>query len=284
MPQFDFAYILRSPAYYADNASFLEDLRAVRHAGFKAIELQLKSPYDLEQPMLRRMLADEALRLAGFQTGSAYRSQRLCLASPDAVTRRRTVDLLKRYVDLAASFSAVVVFGLLQGTRADEGDSVVALERIRTHLAEIGDHATAADVTVAIEPVNRYEADVFHNTVDEVVQTVRVIAKSSLVPMVDTFHVNIEERSQRSAILDAQSAIAHVHLSETNRGLFGTGHLDLREVFETLQDIGYAGTCSVGVYREFPVFAQRCSHSSEAIKLAMKSMSTEMLTTRRSER
>jgi sugar phosphate isomerase/epimerase len=95
MPQFDFAYILRSPAYYADNASFLEDLRAVRHAGFKAIELQLKSPYDLEQPMLRRMLADEALRLAGFQTGSAYRSQRLCLASPDAATRRRTVDLLK---------------------------------------------------------------------------------------------------------------------------------------------------------------------------------------------
>src|SRR5688572_23113472 len=104
MLPFDFSYILESPAYYPNRTSFLEDLRSVQLAGFTAIELQLKSPYDLEQAEFRRLLHGEGLRLAGFQTGSAYRSQRLCLASPDAITRRRATDLLKQYVDLAAQF------------------------------------------------------------------------------------------------------------------------------------------------------------------------------------
>jgi len=270
MPQLDLSYILESPTRYRSESHFLEDLSAIRDAGFRALELQMESPANFRPDEFARLLNGEGLRLVGFQTGSAYRESGLCLASPDPGLRRRTADLLKRYVDLASSFGVVIVFGLLQGTRLDESNRAAALDRIRNHLADIADHAASSNVTLVVEPVNRYECDVFHNTVDEVISTLAEIAKPSLAAMVDTFHANIEERSQREAIHAGGSAIRHIHLSETNRGLFGTGHLNLQEVFGALSDIAYQGACSVGVYPHTPSLVERVQHSFRTVIEAWK--------------
>ena len=42
--------------------------------------------------------------------------------------------------------------------------------------------------------------------------------------------------------------LAHVHLSETNRDLLGTGHWPTSAFLSELNRLHYAGACSVGVY------------------------------------
>jgi len=68
-------------------------------------------------------------------------------------------------------------------------------------------------------------------------------------PMVDTLHINIEETSLTQPIYDCGGALRHVHLCESNGGVFGSGSIDFGAVLRVLDDIGYAGFASVKVYR-----------------------------------
>jgi hypothetical protein len=68
-------------------------------------------------------------------------------------------------------------------------------------------------------------------------------------PMLDTFHMNIEEVSLVEAISRAGRDLAHFHLCESNGSILGSGHLDLAAVFAALDEIEYRGFVSVKVYR-----------------------------------
>jgi D-psicose/D-tagatose/L-ribulose 3-epimerase len=66
--------------------------------------------------------------------------------------------------------------------------------------------------------------------------------------MIDTFHINIEERDVLTSLAGVQDILAHVHLSETNRDVLGTGHWPTAGFLDRLAEIGFAGHCSIGVY------------------------------------
>jgi len=67
--------------------------------------------------------------------------------------------------------------------------------------------------------------------------------------MLDTIHMNIEERSIVETIRAHGRHIRHFHLCETNGGPFGTGSLDFPRVLATLTESGYSHFVSVKVYR-----------------------------------
>ena len=64
--------------------------------------------------------------------------------------------------------------------------------------------------------------------------------------------VECQERSITEPIYRVGKDLGHVHLSETNGSLLGTGHLDILSVFRALADIGYDRYVSVKVYRGTP--------------------------------
>ena len=66
--------------------------------------------------------------------------------------------------------------------------------------------------------------------------------------MVDTFHMNIEEKDMLAPLPAIRDILAHVHLSETNRDVLGTAHWPTAAFLDQLERIGYDGYCSVGVY------------------------------------
>jgi D-psicose/D-tagatose/L-ribulose 3-epimerase len=68
--------------------------------------------------------------------------------------------------------------------------------------------------------------------------------------MLDTIHLNIEERSILDTIRVHGRRIHHFHLCETNGGPFGTGNLDFPAVLRALDDTGYAHFASVKIYRK----------------------------------
>ena len=242
-----FAYVLPDPASYADRSEFDADLACMRDAGYDAVEVQIADPAELDEPALRRSLEAVGYDLCAFQTGSTYASRGNCLSTPDEAVRERTIGLLRSFVDLAARWRSVIVFGSLQGRLSDSGDRQSGQARIRDAVAEIGRYASERQVTLAFEPVNHLEVG-FNHTIAAVEQIVRELDLPGLRMMVDAFHMNIEESDMLAPLARIADVLAHVHLSETNRDLLGSGHWPTAAFLRELERIGYQGFCSIGVY------------------------------------
>ena len=122
--------------------------------------------------------------------------------------------------------------------RQPDEDRKVLLEA----LVELGEHAAAEGVWLALEPINRYE-DYLVNRLDEAVdlaeEVERAVGVGSVRVCADLFHMNIEEDDLAAAILAAGPRIAHVHVDDTNRLQPGTGHMPFAAVFDALRAVGY---------------------------------------------
>lgn len=242
-----FAYVLPDPASYGDWAAFAADVACVQQAGYDAVELQITDPAAFDDDRVRHTLEAAGLPLCAFQTGGSYATRGNCLSTADAAVRDRTERLLMSFVDLADRWRAVMVFGSLQGRLRDEPDRAVGAARIRAALTRIGGHAAARGVTIAFEPVNQLEVG-FHNTIAEAAELVRGLALPGVRLMIDSFHMNIEERDMVSPLAGVRDLLAHVHLVETNRGPLGAGHLATQDFLAAVRAAGYLGYCSVGVF------------------------------------
>lgn len=242
-----FSYVLPDPASYRNWDEFTGDLAGVKAAGYQAAELQIADPRAFDQARVKAALDQAGLPLAAFQTGASYTTHGNCLCTADTAVRERTVTLLKRFADLAAAWGAVMVVGSLQGRLKDEPDRDTGSARIAEALAEVGRHATAAGAVIAFEPVNHGEIG-FHNTIAEAAGLVRRLNQPGIRLMVDSFHMNIEEQDMLAPLAGVRDLLAHVHLSETNRDVLGTGHWPTAAFLAELERLGYGGFCSVGVY------------------------------------
>ena len=187
------SYVLPDPASYRDWSEFDGDLACLKQAGYDAVELQIADPSLFDEDRVRRSLQQVGYSMLAFQTGSTYSSRGNCLCTADEAVRRRTIELLKSFVALASRWDAVIVFGSLQGRLRDEPDRRAGETRIREAIREVGEYAVERRVKIAFEPVNHGEVG-FHNTIAEVAELVRGFDLPSVRMMIDTFHMNIEER------------------------------------------------------------------------------------------
>jgi len=242
-----FSYVLPDPSTYRDWNEFDGDLACMKKAGYDAVELQIADPSLFDEDRVRRSLERVGYAMCAFQTGSTYSSRGNCLCTADEAVRRRTIELLKSFVDLASRWNAVIVFGSLQGRLRDEPNRQVGGVRIREAIREVGEYAAEQRATIAFEPVNHGEVG-FHNTIAEAAGLARSLNLPSVRLIIDTFHVNIEEKDILAPLAGIRDILAHVHLSETNRDVLGTGHWPTAGFLGLLSEIGFAGHCSVGVY------------------------------------
>ena len=242
-----FSYVLPDPDSYRAWSEFDADLACMKAAGYDAVELQIVDPAIFDEERVRRSLQRVDYTMCAFQTGSTYYSRGNCLCTADPAIRRRTIELLKSFVDLASRWKATIVFGSLQGRLSDEPDREVGAARIREAVREVGEHAVGKQVTIAFEPVNHSEVG-FHHTIAEVAGLVRALDLPSVRMMIDTYHMNIEEQDMLAPLAAIRGMLAHVHLSETNRDVLGQGHWPTAAFLEALAGIGYGGYCSIGVY------------------------------------
>lgn len=220
----------------------------IRSSGYAGVELNLTGELAGRLDEVERAAQRNDLRVVSLLTGVAY-EEGLCLSTPDASIRERTVARLVENLETAERFNAILVVGLLQGLRSDEPDPVVANGRIVSCLQRVGQEAEAKGIDIVIEPVNHLQVG-FNHSVGEVRDLIRAIGSSAFHPMVDTIHMNIEETSLVQPIHDCGPALRHVHLCESHGGLPGTGRIDFAEVLGALEDIGYPHFASVKVYRK----------------------------------
>jgi sugar phosphate isomerase/epimerase len=221
----------------------------VAGVGYRGVELTAchPMPYPVEEVLA--LSRKHGLPVVSLLSGWSYGNEGLCLASPREDVRQRAVQRLTEYAGHAARLGAVLVVGLMQGLRSDEPDEAQANARIAACLRPVAEAAAKRGTTVVLEPVNHLQVG-FNHTADEAAAMVERVGSPGLGYMLDTVHLNIEERSVLGTIRDHGRRIRHFHLCETNGGPFGTGNLDFRGVLGTLDEIGYAHFASVKIYRK----------------------------------
>jgi sugar phosphate isomerase/epimerase len=245
---FSTSYILVDPlSSFAADDEFRRALEFLRETGYDGVEINIAEPPGMDLDRVEASAAHVGMAIPSLMTGPAY-AEGLCLSSREASVRKQTVERLISYLETARRFDAVLVVGLLQGLRSDEPDPAIANERIVECFRELAPAAEEQGVQLVLEPVNHLQVG-FNNSVKEVLATIERIGSPAVRPMVDTLHMNIEEHSPVQCVAEVGKDLRHVHLSESNGGLLGSGNAELAGVWQALKSVRYEHFVSVKIYR-----------------------------------
>ena len=222
-----------------------EDLRTlaphVRNLGFDWIEVPLESLTDLDPAAGRQIIEAHGL---GVSTCAAMGPDR-DLIHPDMAIQQNGIAYIRGCIEHTHALGATNLVGPIysavgrvwQQTPEERARDVDTLVRNLRTLAEYaGDHG----VVLGIEPLNRFETS-FINIAPQVIEVIDRVDHPACRVMLDTFHMNIEEKSLGAAIRAVGSRLCHLHACENDRGAPGSGNVTWGEVAQALRDIGYDG-------------------------------------------
>ena len=169
--------------------------------------------------------------------------------STDPASVARTRDYLRACVDLAAAVGAGTVCGPFYAAtgrvwRMDAAQRTAAYSEMREGIAPVVDYAGERGVTIGIEPLNRYETSLV-NTVDQALEAYDGMLGDSLGLALDTYHLNIEERSTAGAVRHAGRHLAHLQVCGSDRGAPGGDQTDWPALMTALDEVGYDGPLNI---------------------------------------
>jgi D-psicose/D-tagatose/L-ribulose 3-epimerase len=218
-------------------------LRRIAGMGFDAVELPLENPGDLTVAVVSDALAETGL--TPYVVGAMAPGRDLVDASSVAATQ----DYLRACVDLAAGIGAATVCGPFYAAtgrvwRMDAAQRATAYDDLRRNLGPVVDHAVASGVRLGIEPLNRYETSLI-NTVDQALTALEPLLGEGLGLALDTYHLNIEERSSADAIRAAGPHLVHLQVCGSDRGAPGGDQTDWPALLAALDEVGYGGPLDI---------------------------------------
>jgi D-psicose/D-tagatose/L-ribulose 3-epimerase len=215
----------------------------VKKWGFDGVELFLSPEEPADLPAVRSILDRARLE----RTTCSVLPREANLISPQAEVRARGVEYLKKCAERTAELGATLMcgpiyagLGVMTGARRTQDEWNWAVEG----LGNVARYAEGLGVTLCAEPLNRFET-YFLNTLEDAARLIRDIGEPNVRIHFDTFHANIEEQNPTVALRSIARQLGHVHLSENDRGIPGTGHVDWRGILLTLQAIGYDGWLTI---------------------------------------
>lgn len=213
----------------------------IRGWGFDVVELPVEAPGDWDPRRAADLLGGLGLRASVVLVMGQGRE----LVAADAATVAATQDYLRHVVDVAAIVGSPTIAGPAYASvgrtwrmTADERQDRYA--ELRQHLAPVVAHAAAAGISVAVEPLNRYETSLI-NTVDQALEALDGLPTDACGLALDLYHLNIEEQDPAAAITCAAGRIAHVQVCANDRGTPGADHLAWPAIVAALEVAGYDG-------------------------------------------
>jgi D-psicose/D-tagatose/L-ribulose 3-epimerase len=178
--------------------------------------------------------------------------------SPDEAVRKAAVAHLEKVLDCCAAFGCEILCGPYhsaighfsgQGPTHDEFAHGVDTMRL------VAEAAQRAGIRLALEYLNRFE-NYFLTTSADTLRFVKAVDHPSLQMMYDSFHAHIEEKDQAKAIAGCASHTIHIHVSENDRGIPGTGQVRWDAFWPALKASGYDGYLTIEAFgRALPALA-----------------------------
>ena len=209
----------------------------------------------VRRAQLRRIAEDHGLPITGLHW-LLVTPDGLSITSRNEGTRARTLDVMRRLIELCADLGgSVLVHGSPKQRPIERGDTrEAALARAVDCFAAIAADAEQAGVTYCIEPLAAAETRLI-NTVEEAAQIVEQIGSPALRTMVDTCAAGQSESAAVEALIEGwlpTGMVAHIHLNDPNRQAPGQGELGFGPILAALQRQGYSGRCAVEPFVYLP--------------------------------
>ncbi len=113
-------------------------------------------------------------------------------------------------------------------------------ETVITTLKDLTKEAADRGITLALEACNRYETYLY-NTLEDTRETVLAVGADNFKLHADTYHMNIEERGFYDPIVATADVLDYIHMSESHRGLVGSGTVKWDEVWRALSEVNFDG-------------------------------------------
>jgi D-psicose/D-tagatose/L-ribulose 3-epimerase len=221
------------------DAAITEMAPRVKAMGFDLLELGVENPGDWDPARVSEILAANGLSASLCVAMGEDRD----LTDPELVSS--TQDYVRYCIDAAATIGANVVAGPLytpvgKTWQMDDAERAATIDRLVEGLKPLADYAGEHDVRLAVEPLNRFETS-FLNTAEQTMEVVDRVDSASVGILLDTFHMNIEEKDQAAAIRRAGDKLAHFHACGNDRGAPGADHIAWEAITAALRETGYDG-------------------------------------------
>ncbi|MCZ4492174.1 MAG: sugar phosphate isomerase [Conexibacter sp.] len=209
--------------------------------GFDIMEICIEDPAQVDGAAVRAAAEAEGLQVSVCGAFGPDRD----VSHDDPAMRRAGVEYLRTCIDLAvATGSPHVVGPMYSATGKARLLPEDERERQRGWAAEglraAGEYAAEHGIRLGMEPLNRFETDLV-NTTEQGLDLCARIGLDNVGLLLDTFHMNIEEKDVGAAIRAAGDRIVLFHACENDRGTPGAGHVDWATVADALADAGYDG-------------------------------------------
>ena len=176
------------------------------------------------------------------------------VASSELRKRQNGIDHLKKCVDVVAQFGGTVLSGLLYGVWGGFSGFPPTEDELNHSadcLRKVADYALPMNISLAIEPVSRFEGYLIA-TAQEGIEYIRKVGRENIGLHLDTFQMNIEEENLPDAIRTVGDKLFHFHLCASNRGIPGKDHTDWDGVFGALDQVDYQGWITVESFSPDP--------------------------------
>jgi D-psicose/D-tagatose/L-ribulose 3-epimerase len=157
--------------------------------------------------------------------------------------QKASMDYLKKVIDQMVVLESTSLVGPLYSA-VGRAEAVPAPEykkqwkTVVKNLKVLSKYAESKGKVLCLEPLNRFETD-FINTCDHAMEMLEEVDSPALKLLLDTFHMNIEEKSQGAAIRKAGKKLGHVHACGCDRGTPGNDHIDWAGIAAALKAVGY---------------------------------------------
>lgn len=213
--------------------------------GFDGVELSLLGMTDDKVERIRARVDDLGLELT-CTTGLSLQQD---ITSDDPELRRAGIiyleSAIKTVAGLGSSLLSGVIFApwgkcIMPDREARWNRSVEALRSVAPFAAEHG-------VTLGIEAINRFETDLV-NTAAQAVRMAEDVGSANVGVLLDTFHMNLEEKNMATAVMNSRAKLSHLHCAENDRGVPGSGHIPWDTVFSTFREIHYDGWLTLEMF------------------------------------
>lgn len=251
----------QAATFKGDLATNLAQIAAL---GYDGVEFAIRDPKLINLDELAHLVRRHHLSVPAIGTGQAWGEEGLSFTDPDPTIRRAAIERIKSHVPAASRFDAVIIIGLVRGIVKPGIDHAQAMIWLVEALRECSAFAAGSSVRLALEPINRYETTLINNATQGL-DLIERVGLDNFGLLLDTFHMNIEERAIEASIQQTGRRIFHFHVADSNRWSPGAGHLDFRSIMNSLVASGYAGFVS-GEFLPVPDAATAAQRAIEHLR------------------
>jgi D-psicose/D-tagatose/L-ribulose 3-epimerase len=210
-------------------------IEGAANAGLDFVEIPLLHPESFDAAETKALLQANGL--------STYASLGLPKDCHLPFYPQRAEAFLEQAVDDAAAIGAPTLSGAIYthlGTLSGAPPTSEELETTAGVLGRIARYAADRGLSLGLEPVNRYESYLL-NLAAQAEELLERIGQANVFVHLDTYHMNIEEKGFYNPIVKAGKHLGYIHLSESDRGIPGTGNVHWGDIFRGLAAIDYQG-------------------------------------------